>query len=81
LATRPKFYRAAIVGRDPLTDSALIKLQQPPPNLPAATLGDSGAVEPGDWVMAMGNPFQLGHTVTVGVVSYLSRPLQLQEGR
>jgi serine protease Do len=76
-----KIYRAAIVGRDPLTDSALITLQQPPPNLPAATLGNSGALEPGDWVMAIGNPFQLGHTVTVGVVSYQGRPFQVQEGR
>jgi serine protease Do len=43
--------------------------------------GDSDALEPGDWVMAIGNPFQLGHTVTVGVVSYQGRPFQLEEGR
>lgn len=76
-----KIYRAAIVGRDPLTDSALIKIQEAPANLPAATLGDSSVLEPGDWVMAIGNPFQLGHTVTVGVVSYHGRPFQVQEGR
>jgi serine protease Do len=76
-----KTYRAVIVGRDPLSDSALIKLEEAPVNLPAATLGDSSALEPGDWVMAIGNPFQLGHTVTVGVVSYRGRPFQLQEGR
>lgn len=76
-----KTYRAIAIGRDPLTDSALIKLEQPPSNLPAATLGDSGTLEPGDWVMAIGNPFQLGHTVTVGVVSYQGRPFQVQEGR
>lgn len=70
-----------IIGRDPLTDSALIKIQEPPSNLPTATLGDSSALEPGDWVMAIGNPFQLGHTVTVGVVSYHGRPFQVQEGR
>jgi serine protease Do len=74
-------YRATIVGRDPLSDSALIKLQRPPVDLPVATLGDSDALEPGDWVMAIGNPFQLGHTVTVGVVSYLGRPFQVEEGR
>jgi serine protease Do len=74
-------YRAVIVGRDPLTDSALIRLQEAPANLPTVTLGDSGAIEPGDWVMAIGNPFQLGHTVTVGVVSYHGRPFQVQEGR
>lgn len=74
-------YRATLIGRDPLSDSALIKLQRPPANLPVATLGDSDALEPGDWVMAIGNPFQLGHTVTVGVVSYLGRPFEVEEGR
>lgn len=53
-------YRAVTVGRDPLTDSALIKIQDAPSNLPAATLGDSSALEPGAWGMAIGNPFQLG---------------------
>jgi serine protease Do len=76
-----KTYRAVTVGRDPLTDSALIRLEQAPPRLHTATLGDSNALEPGDWVMAIGNPFQLGHTVTVGVVSYQGRPFQVQEGR
>ena len=61
-----KRYHAVLVGRDPVTDSALIKLENPPPNLQAVTLGDSSALEPGDWVMAIGNPFQLGHTVTSG---------------
>jgi serine protease Do len=74
-------YRAAVIGRDPLSDSALIKLDQPPAALPAATLGDSDAIAPGDWVMAIGNPFELGHTVTVGVVSYQGRPFQVDEGR
>ncbi len=73
-------YRAVIVGRDPFTDSALIRLEQPPSDLPTTTFGDSGSLEPGDWVMAIGNPFQLGHTVTVGVVSYQGRPFQVQEG-
>lgn len=76
-----KTYRATIVGRDPLSDSALIKLQHPSSDLPIATLGDSDALAPGDWVMAIGNPFQLGHTVTVGVVSYQGRPFQVEEGR
>ena len=74
-------HRAIEIGRDPLTDSALIKIEQAPSNLPMATLGDSSVLEPGDWVMAIGNPFQLGHTVTVGVVSYQGRPFQVQEGR
>lgn len=74
-------YAADVVGRDPLTDSALIKLKSPPSNLPAAALGDSETLEPGDWVMAIGNPFELGHTVTVGVISYNGRPFATTEGR
>jgi serine protease Do len=74
-------YPADVIGRDALTDSALIKLKNPPANLPAATLGDSDTLEPGDWVMAIGNPFQLGHTVTVGVISYKGRPFATSEGR
>jgi serine protease Do len=76
-----KTYPAEIVGRDPLTDSALIRLKNGPGNLPAATLGDSDALDPGDWVMAIGNLFQLGHTVTVGVISYKGRPFATTEGR
>jgi serine protease Do len=76
-----KTYAATVLGRDPLTDSALIKLQDAPGNLPTAPLGNSDALEPGDWVMAIGNPFQLGHTVTVGVVSFRGRPFAVSEGR
>ncbi len=74
-------YSADVVGRDPLTDSALIRLKNPPANLPTATLGNSDALAPGDWVMAIGNPFELGHTVTVGVISYKGRPFATTEGR
>jgi len=76
-----RIYPADVIGRDALTDSALIKLKNPPANLPAATLGDSDTLEPGDWVMAIGNPFELGHTVTVGVISYKGRPFATSEGR
>jgi S1-C subfamily serine protease len=62
-----KRYRAVLVGRDPVTDSALIRLESPPPDLATATLGDSSALQPGDSVMAIGNPVQLGRTVTVGL--------------
>ena len=72
---------ATVVGRDPLSDTALIKLQTAPGDLPIATLGNSGQLAPGDWVMAIGNPFELGHTVTVGVVSYVGRPYPVAEGR
>jgi serine protease Do len=63
-------YEARIVGRDPLTDSALIELTQKPDHeLPVARFGDSAQMQPGDWVMAIGNPFGLAHTVSVGVIS------------
>jgi serine protease Do len=63
-------YEARIVGRDPLTDSALIELTQKPNHeLPVAKFGDSAQMQPGDWVMAIGNPFGLAHTVSVGVIS------------
>ena len=63
-------YDARIVGRDPLTDSALIELvEKPNHELPIVRFGDSGQMQPGDWVMAIGNPFGLAHTVSVGVIS------------
>jgi serine protease Do len=74
-------YTAKVLGRDPLTDSALIRLENSPGKLTVATLGDSEALEPGDWVLAIGNPFRLGHTVTAGVVSYEARPFAVTEGR
>jgi serine protease Do len=80
-ADSTKQYDARVIGRDPLTDTALLKLDSAPASLPTAALGDSDALQPGDWVMAIGNPFNLGHTVTVGVVSYLGRPFQTSEGR
>jgi serine protease Do len=63
-------YAAKVVGRDALTDSALIQLTEMPSTpLQEARFGDSSQMEQGDWVMAIGNPFNLGHTVTVGVIS------------
>jgi serine protease Do len=53
-----KQYDARVVGRDALTDTALIKLDKAPASLPTATLGDSDTLQPGDWVMAIGNPFK-----------------------
>jgi serine protease Do len=67
-------YNARVVGRDPLTDSALIELvDKPSRGLQEAKFGDSQQMQPGDWVMAIGNPFGYDHTVTVGVISGLSR--------
>jgi serine protease Do len=68
-------YAAKVVGRDVLTDSALIQLTELPSGaLQEAKFGDSSQMQQGDWVMAIGNPFGLGHTVTVGVISALDRP-------
>ncbi len=75
-------YEAKIVGRDQLTDSALIKLTElPNAPLQEAKLGDSSQMAPGDWVMAIGNPFGLAHTISVGVVSAIGRPMAMAEGR
>lgn len=71
-----KTYSAKLVGSDPKTDLALLKVDYPGA-LPAAPLGDSDAVLPGDWVMAIGNPFYLGHTATVGIVSAKSRKINV----
>jgi serine protease Do len=63
-------HEARLIGRDPLTDSALIELTEKPAHeLTEVKFGDSSQMEPGDWVMAIGNPFGLSHTVSVGVVS------------
>jgi len=70
-----KEYDAKLVGRDPKTDLALIQVT-PDKDFPApAALGDSDALRVGDWVMAVGNPFGLGHTVTTGIISAKSRIL------
>ena len=75
-------YEAKVVGRDRLTDSALIELiERPDYELPEAQFGDSDQMRAGDWVMAIGNPFDLGHTVTVGVVSAVGRPFLQIPGR
>ncbi|MBI3401796.1 MAG: trypsin-like peptidase domain-containing protein [Acidobacteria bacterium] len=75
-------YRAKVVGRDPLTDSALIELVDKPNHpLVEAKFGDSSRIEAGDWVMAIGNPFGYAHTVTVGVISATSRAFPVSNGR
>src|SRR4029077_21209741 len=62
------------VGRDPKTDIALLKSESNKP-LPYVTFGDSGAAQVGDWVMAVGNPFGLGGTVTTGIISARGRDI------
>jgi serine protease Do len=65
---------ATVVGRDARTDVALLKVEAGAP-LPFVRMGDSAKAEPGDWVVAMGNPFGLGGTVTTGVVSAVGRDI------
>jgi serine protease Do len=65
---------ATVVGRDPRTDLAVLKVKSDKP-LPSLKLGDSSQVKPGEWVIAVGNPFGLGGTVTAGIVSALGRDI------
>src|SRR5271167_3883206 len=67
-------YTAKIVGRDPKTDLAVLKIKADQP-LPYVTFGDSSAAQVGDWVMAVGNPFGLGGTVTTGIISARGRDI------
>ncbi|WP_292363014.1 trypsin-like peptidase domain-containing protein, partial [Methylophaga sp. UBA1464] len=64
-------FQAEVVGSDPATDVAVIRI--PPENLTALPLADSDSLRVGDFVVAIGNPFGLGQTVTSGIVSALGR--------
>lgn len=65
-------FDARLIGTDPQTDVALLKIEDPE-NLPVLPIGDSNNLEAGEWVIAIGNPFGLSQTVTVGVVSATGR--------
>ncbi|MGO9371481.1 MAG: trypsin-like peptidase domain-containing protein, partial [Syntrophobacteraceae bacterium] len=67
-----KEFKAQIVGRDPKTDLAIVKIDARK-SLPAANIGDSNSLRVGDWVLAIGNPFGLNQTVTSGIVSAKGR--------
>ncbi|MFH0799602.1 MAG: Do family serine endopeptidase [Pseudomonadota bacterium] len=69
-----KKYKAKVVGVDEKTDIAVIRIKVDK-DLPYEVLGSSKAMRPGDWVMAIGNPFGLEHTVTVGVISAMGRAI------
>ena len=67
-------YAAKIIGRDPRTDLAVLKINADKP-LPYVSFGDSNATQVGDWVVAVGNPFGLGGTVTTGIISARGRDI------
>jgi serine protease Do len=74
-----KQYEAELIGTDPSTDLAVLKIKES--NLPAITLGSSKNLVVGEWVIAVGNPFSLSSTVTVGVVSAKGRKINIVDDR
>lgn len=72
-------YSATLVGRDPATDLAVLRIEADEP-LPALAFGNSDDVQIGEWVLAVGNPFDLTSTVTAGIVSAKSRSINILRG-
>jgi serine protease Do len=66
-------FQAEVVGLDSLADVAVIKIKEKVADLPVAYLGDSEKLRPGDWAIAIGNPFSLTSSVTLGIISALKR--------
>jgi len=73
-----RIFTAQVIGRDPGSDIALLKIKAD--NLPYIKYGDSDQLRLGEWVLAVGNPFNLTSTVTAGIVSAKGRSLNLNEG-
>ena len=73
-----KTYKARVLGKDPTFDLAVIKIE-PKGNLPTLDLGDSDAVEVGEWVVAIGNPYGFEHSVTAGVISAKNRSIHAED--
>ncbi|MGA0255708.1 MAG: S1C family serine protease, partial [Rhodothermales bacterium] len=73
-------FPAEVVGADPTTDLAVIKIE-PDTSIPVVALGNADAVEVGEWVLAVGNPFRLTSTVTAGIVSAIGRQVNVIEDR
>ena len=71
--TDDREFNAKVVGSDPQSDVAVIRLEETPPNLEPLPFGDSSQLRMGDIVLAIGNPFGLAHTVTMGIVSATGR--------
>ena len=74
-----KSYDAELIGTDPSTDLAVLKIKET--NLPAIAIGSSKNLSVGEWVVAVGNPFSLSSTVTVGIVSAKGRRLNIVEDK
>lgn len=74
-----KVYSAELIGTDPSTDLAVLKIKET--KLPAITLGSSKNLAVGEWVVAVGNPFSLSSTVTVGIVSAKGRRINIVEDK
>ena len=75
--THDRKFTAKIIGTDPVSDVAVVKIDAE--NLPYLELGDSDALEVGEWVLAIGNPLGLSHTVTAGIVSAKGRNVGLAD--
>jgi len=80
LGSEDTSHTAEVVGTDPATDVALLKVDEPAENLHPLALGNSSEVQVGDPVVAIGNPFGLDRTVTAGIVSALQRQIQAPNG-
>jgi S1-C subfamily serine protease len=76
---RKNMYDAELIGTDPSTDLAVLKIKET--NLPAVTLGSSRNLAVGEWVIAVGNPFSLASTVTAGIVSAKGRRINIVEDK
>jgi serine protease Do len=72
-------YKAKVIGSDPSTDIALLQIKED--NLHAVPLGNSDLTEVGEWVMAIGNPFNLNSTVTAGIISAKGRNINIIDDR
>nr|MDK8532831.1 trypsin-like peptidase domain-containing protein [Gleimia europaea] len=77
-ASGSRLYEAEIVGIDPTTDLAVIRMKNPPADLVAGNFGDSSQLKVGEAVMAIGSPLGLTDTVTTGIVSALDRPVAVK---
>ena len=73
-------YLGEVVGRDPITDLAVVKIDVEDYDIPVVEFGDSTKLEVGELAIAIGNPYGFSNTVTTGVISALNRDLPIQEG-